>query len=65
MKAIHLLALLPFLGFLSGGWLLSIAPAMVFGIPFLLVWNLAWMVGCTVCLVIIYRHDKGAQENNK
>ncbi len=64
MKAIYLLAAIPFAGFLSGGFLLEHGPSIVFGVPFLLIWNLAWMVGCTVCLTIIYLHDRkggGAQ----
>ena len=63
MKPIHLLALLPFLGFLSGGFIAEHVDPLLWGLPFLMVWNLFWMVACSCCLAIIYRHDRHSQED--
>ena len=59
VKLVHLIAIVPFLGFLVGGLVLeSRSSPMLLGLPFLLVWNLAWMVGCTLSLLYIYTHDR-------
>lgn len=55
MKPIYWLALLPVLAFFSGGWLSGAAPVFVLGIPFLLLWNVVWMVLTALILVLIDR----------
>ena len=67
MKPVYWLALLPVLAFFSGGWLSGMAPTFVLGIPFLLLWNVAWMVLTALILMFIDRRhplapgDEGAQ----
>ncbi|WP_028219759.1 DUF3311 domain-containing protein [Paraburkholderia oxyphila] len=51
-----LLAALPFVGIYSGGSLATHIP-MLFGVPFLLVWNLIWMAGTAAILAFIYCLD--------
>jgi hypothetical protein len=53
------LALFPALGLLSGGWVSETAPALVFGLPFLLVWNASCIVVTAVVLPILLRADSG------
>lgn len=50
------LAALPFVGIYSGGSLAAHTP-MLFGVPFLLVWNLIWMAATAAILTIIYHLD--------
>jgi Outer membrane protein (porin) len=63
MKLRFLLAALPFIGIYSGGSLAAGTP-LLFGLPFLLVWNLFWMAATAVILAIIYfldTRDEAAQ----
>lgn len=55
MKPLYWLALLPVIAFFGGGWLSGVAPTFVLGIPFLLFWNVTWMVLTSVVLVVIDR----------
>ena len=65
-----LLAALPFVGIYSGGSLAAHTP-MLFGVPFLLVWNLFWMAATAAILAFIYHLDsreedeEGAQASRK
>ncbi len=56
MKLRILLAALPFIGIYSGGTLAGRTP-LLFGLPFLLVWNLFWMAATAGILAIIYYLD--------
>jgi hypothetical protein len=56
MKLRFLLAALPFIGIYSGGTLAASTP-LLFGLPFLLVWNLFWMAATAAILAIIYYLD--------
>ncbi|MFM0283040.1 DUF3311 domain-containing protein [Paraburkholderia sediminicola] len=56
MKLRILLAALPFIGIYSGGTLAARTP-LLFGLPFLLVWNLFWMAATAGILAIIYYLD--------
>ena len=51
------LALIPAIGLLSGGWVSDHAPALVFGLPFLMVWNASCVVVTSVVMPLIYRAD--------
>ncbi|HZZ03373.1 DUF3311 domain-containing protein [Paraburkholderia sp.] len=56
MKFRFLLAALPFIGIYSGGTLAASTP-FLFGLPFLLVWNLFWMAATAAILAFIYYLD--------
>lgn len=56
MKLRLLLAALPFIGMYSGGTLAEHLP-MLFGMPFLLSWNLIWMAGTAAVLAFILYLD--------
>jgi hypothetical protein len=63
MKYRYLLAALPFLGIYSGGTLAA-GTTFVFGVPFLLVWNLFWMLATAAILAILYRLDSRDEAAN-
>ena len=56
MKLRYLLAALPFIGVYSGGTLAA-STTFLFGLPFLLVWNLFWMAATAVILATLYCLD--------
>jgi len=56
MKLRILLAALPFIGLYSCGSLAAHTP-LLFGVPFLLVWNLFWMAATAAILALIYCLD--------
>ncbi|OZI31092.1 hypothetical protein CAL29_24465 [Bordetella genomosp. 10] len=55
MKPVYWLAALPVLAFFGGGWLTGVAPTFVLGVPFLLFWNVVWMVLTALILAFIDR----------
>jgi hypothetical protein len=57
MKSAKWLAALPVAAFFSGGWLSSVAPTFVFGMPFLMVWNVSWLVLTSLIMVVIDRAE--------
>ncbi|HDR9757722.1 TPA: DUF3311 domain-containing protein [Burkholderia cepacia] len=57
MKLKLLLAALPFVGMYAGGSLAEARP-MLFGLPFLLVWNLVWMAATAAILAILFHLDE-------
>ncbi|QFS40178.1 DUF3311 domain-containing protein [Burkholderia cepacia] len=57
MKLKLLLAALPFVGMYAGGSLAEARP-MLFGLPFLLVWNLVWMAATAAILSILFHLDE-------
>ena len=57
MKLKLLLAALPFVGMYAGGSLAQARP-MLFGLPFLLVWNLVWMAATAAILAILFHLDE-------
>jgi hypothetical protein len=67
MKIRIILAALPFIGLFSGGSLAA-HTTFLFGMPFLLVWNLFWMGATAAILALIYHLDSrdaaaGARES--
>ena len=56
MKLRFLLAALPFLGVYAGGTLAAHRP-LLFGMPFLLSWNLIWMVAAAAILAVMHGLD--------
>ncbi|MFT4064513.1 DUF3311 domain-containing protein [Paraburkholderia sp.] len=63
MKLRLFLAALPFVGMYSGGSLAAHLP-MLFGMPFLLSWNLIWMAGTAAVLALILHLDTRAEATN-
>ncbi|GJH20993.1 DUF3311 domain-containing protein [Caballeronia novacaledonica] len=63
MKLRILLAALPFIGLYSGGSLAAHTP-LLFGVPFLLVWNLFWMAATAAILALIYCLDSRDEAAN-
>ncbi|WP_321795151.1 DUF3311 domain-containing protein [Caballeronia sp. J97] len=63
MKLRILLAALPFIGLYSGGSIAAHTP-LLFGVPFLLVWNLFWMAGTAAILALIYFLDSRDEAAN-
>jgi len=63
MKLRLFLAALPFVGMYSGGTLAAHLP-MLFGMPFLLSWNLIWMGGTAAVLALILYLDTRAEAIN-
>lgn len=57
MKSVKWLAALPVVAFFSGGWLSSVAPTFVLGMPFLMVWNVSWLVLTSLIMVVIDRAE--------
>ncbi|ABB12588.1 hypothetical protein BLA18112_05060 [Burkholderia lata] len=57
MKLKLLLAALPFVGMYAGGSLAEVRP-LLFGLPFLLVWNLVWMAATAAILAILFHLDE-------
>lgn len=57
MKSAKWLAALPVAAFFSGGWLCSVAPTFVLGMPFLMVWNVSWLVLTSLIMVVIDRAE--------
>lgn len=57
MKSVKWLAALPVAAFFSGGWLSAIAPTFVLGMPFLMVWNVSWLVLTSLIMVLIDRAE--------
>lgn len=57
MKSVKWLAALPVAAFFSGGWLTAMAPTFVFGMPFLMVWNVSWLVLTSLIMVVIDRAE--------
>ncbi|VWB65611.1 hypothetical protein BAR24066_03052 [Burkholderia arboris] len=63
MKFKLLLAALPFVGMYAGGSLADARP-LLFGLPFLLVWNLIWMAATAVILAILFHLDERDADRN-
>ena len=57
MNPIKWLAALPVIAFFSGGWLSAHAPTFVLGMPFLMVWNVCWLVLTSLVMVVIGRAE--------
>jgi hypothetical protein len=57
VKPLHWLTLLPVIAFFSGGWLSAVAPTFVLGLPFLMVWNVSWLVLSSLIMLVIDRSE--------
>ncbi|MBO9647885.1 MAG: DUF3311 domain-containing protein [Variovorax sp.] len=57
MRSVKWLAALPVIAFFSGGWLSAHAPTFVLGMPFLMVWNVSWLVLTSVVMLVLDRAE--------
>ena len=57
MNPVKWLAVLPVIAFFSGGWLSAHAPTFVLGLPFLMVWNVSWLVLTSLIMVVLDRSE--------
>jgi len=61
---VRLLALLPFVAMLIGPFFLNRVEPTIFGMPFLLVWFVAWIVLSAAIMAVIYRFDPARHEDH-
>jgi hypothetical protein len=57
MKPVHCLAALPIAAFYSGGWLAEHVGTRLAGLPFLMTWNIVWLLLTSVVMVVMFRFD--------
>jgi hypothetical protein len=61
MKPVHCLAALPIAAFYSGGWLAEHVGTRLAGLPFLMAWNIVWLLLTSVVMGVMFRFD-GSRE---
>ncbi|VVD97562.1 hypothetical protein PHO31112_01958 [Pandoraea horticolens] len=61
MKPVHCLAALPIAAFYCGGWLAEHVGTRLAGLPFLMTWNIVWLLLTSVVMVVMFRFD-GSRE---
>ncbi len=61
MKPVHCLAALPVAAFYSGGWLAEHLGARLAGLPFLMTWNIVWLLLTSVVMGVMFHFD-GSRE---
>ncbi|WP_223272018.1 DUF3311 domain-containing protein [Pandoraea pnomenusa] len=57
MKPVHCLAALPIAAFYSGGWLAEHLGTRLAGLPFLMTWNIVWLLLTSAVMVVMFRFD--------
>ncbi|VVD80254.1 DUF3311 domain-containing protein [Pandoraea soli] len=62
MKSVHCLAALPIAAFYSGGWLAEHVGTRLAGLPFLMAWNIVWLLLTSAVMVVMFRFD-GSRES--
>lgn len=65
MKPVHCLAALPVLAFYGGGWLAEHAGPRLFGLPFLMAWNVVWLWLTAAVMIVMFRFDGSRQAGNE
>jgi hypothetical protein len=60
LRRYHWLAVLPPLGMLGGVPFANRIHTLVFGLPFLLFWIVAWVVCAAACMSLLYAFDHRA-----
>ena len=63
MRMVRLLALLPFAAMLIGPFFLNRVEPMIFGMPFLLAWFVAWTGLTAAIMALIYRLDPANRDD--
>ena len=58
MRAYRLLPLLPAAALIGSGWIANRLEPRILGLPFLLAWIVAWVIGTSAIMAIIYRLDR-------
>ncbi|KOS64196.1 DUF3311 domain-containing protein [Lysinibacillus agricola] len=64
MKWIKLLAILPFIGFISGALFANKVTPFVLGLPFFAFWCSLWVILTSVIMAIVYRFDPDNKEGD-
>jgi xanthosine utilization system XapX-like protein len=57
MANVRWLAVLPFLGILVGTAFVNTVEPLIFGMPFVLAWNVGWVVLGSLIMAVIYAND--------
>jgi hypothetical protein len=57
MASIKWLAVLPCLGILVGTAFVNTVEPLIFGMPFVLAWNVGWVVVGALIMAVIYAND--------
>jgi Protein of unknown function (DUF3311) len=63
MRSIRWLAVAPFLALIVGPFFVNRATPLVFGLPFLLVWIVAWVLLTSLIMAVIYAADPANRED--
>jgi hypothetical protein len=65
MRSIRWLALVPFLALIVGPFFVNRADPRVLGLPFLLVWIVAWILLTSLIMAVIYAADPANRETER
>lgn len=65
MRAIYLLAALPFIGILGGIIFANRVEPFVLGMPFILFWIVTWVVLTSGIMALIYQLDPSNREDEE
>jgi len=63
MRAIHWLAVLPFLGLIVGPFFVDRVQPFILGLPLLLAWIVAWVVLTSIIMAVIFVLDPAARDD--
>ncbi len=63
MRAINLLAVLPFIGMLGGVFFVNEVTPLVLGLPLLLAWIVLWVLLTSAIMALIYLADPENRAN--
>ncbi|WP_371366117.1 hypothetical protein SRRS_06100 [Sporomusa rhizae] len=62
MQWIHLLSLIPVIAIVGGIYFVNRVTPYVLGLPFLLFWQVLWVVLTAVIMSIVYRFDPAVRK---
>ncbi|MBR0798494.1 DUF3311 domain-containing protein [Bradyrhizobium jicamae] len=63
MRSIRWLAIVPFLALLVGPFFVNEATPLIFGLPVLLAWIVAWILISSLIMAVIYASDPANRED--
>jgi hypothetical protein len=63
MRSIRWIAVIPFLALVVGPFFVNQATPVVFGLPFLLAWIVAWILVTSAIIAVIYVADPANRED--
>jgi ABC-type antimicrobial peptide transport system permease subunit len=64
MRPLNLLALLPFIAILGGGFLFNRVTPFVLGMPLLLAWIVLWILLTSAIMAVIYAFDPANRDKD-